>query len=357
MSNKIAEQDVKSVLMLRSADIKTTMSAVEKLKQTFPQAELYLLVQNMAEDMLKDQGIKDVQLLKFPFRDFNLAVPEKALVGLPEVDLALALYKNDGSGYEEVDAFLLNHIKAENYGGIDGDMGISYRNYAEEEKEAVFKNNLERLYGYNRQAQQQSEAFSEKHCPENSKMVLSGEAQIVIDEGGAFSMADNTICRFGYVPPDWQYVRDEGKAVARIQKNAVMKINGSCNFFNGVKINLFQGAEFAIGEGSYIAFNSHIFAEKSIVIGKNCAISWNVEMIDTDFHRVNLSDSEIGRSGILIGDSVWIGTGAKILKGVELADNVLVAAHSVVTKSFPANAIIAGNPAKQIGTKEGKYRI
>ena len=54
---------------------------------------------------------------------------------------------------------------------------------------------------------------------------------------------------------------------------------------------------------------------------------------------------------ITIGDNCFIGRGAHLLLGVSLADNIIVAAGSVVTKSFSeSRIIIAGNPAKKIGT-------
>nr|WP_315850306.1 DapH/DapD/GlmU-related protein [Gemmata sp. SH-PL17] len=51
---------------------------------------------------------------------------------------------------------------------------------------------------------------------------------------------------------------------------------------------------------------------------------------------------------VIIGDDVWIGRGAVILKGVSIGHRAIVAAHSVVTKNVPADAIVAGNPARVV---------
>ena len=53
-------------------------------------------------------------------------------------------------------------------------------------------------------------------------------------------------------------------------------------------------------------------------------------------------------SPITIGDAVWIGTGATILKGVAIGDGTIVAKASVVTKNVPAFSIVAGNPARVV---------
>lgn len=51
---------------------------------------------------------------------------------------------------------------------------------------------------------------------------------------------------------------------------------------------------------------------------------------------------------VIIGDNVWVGAGSCILPNVTIGNNCIIGANSVVTKSFPDNCVIAGNPAKII---------
>ena len=55
---------------------------------------------------------------------------------------------------------------------------------------------------------------------------------------------------------------------------------------------------------------------------------------------------------IEIGNNIYIGAGTGILPGIKIEDNVIIAARSVVTKSVPAGYVVAGNPAKIVGTIE-----
>jgi maltose O-acetyltransferase len=53
---------------------------------------------------------------------------------------------------------------------------------------------------------------------------------------------------------------------------------------------------------------------------------------------------------VILEDNVWVGSRTTILKGVTIGKDAVVAAGSVVTRDVPAGAIVAGNPAKLIGS-------
>ncbi|MBE6730276.1 MAG: acyltransferase [Ruminococcaceae bacterium] len=110
-----------------------------------------------------------------------------------------------------------------------------------------------------------------------------------------------------------------------------------------------------IGEKTYIFSDEIETAEPYLVkIGNNVMIAPGVKFTTHDasasFYIPGASDL-FGK--IEIGNNCFIGMGAIVLPGVKLADNCIVAAGSVVTKSFcEENSVIAGNPAKKISTTE-----
>ncbi|AFC32972.1 acyltransferase [Paenibacillus mucilaginosus] len=122
----------------------------------------------------------------------------------------------------------------------------------------------------------------------------------------------------------------------------------------GRKVMLFQdvgfyldapGAEISIGDYTYVNRRTEIMSKERVSIGSHCAISWDVSIMDTDFHAI---DGMPSTAPVKIGDRVWIGCKAIILKGVTIGDGAVVAAGSVVTKDVPPGCVVAGSPAKVI---------
>lgn len=117
----------------------------------------------------------------------------------------------------------------------------------------------------------------------------------------------------------------------------------------GSKIVLGVNAEMKMGKNSRINEKCVIRCEDRLIIGEDTAISWNVTIMDTDRHFVvREGEKQSKTKPVVIGDRCWIGCNTTILKGVVLGDCCIVGAGSVVTKSFPSNSLIAGNPAKLI---------
>lgn len=98
-----------------------------------------------------------------------------------------------------------------------------------------------------------------------------------------------------------------------------------------------------------------------VTIGKNVCLGANVRIYDHNFHPLDAQKRRLSRneqSGhvrtepVVIGDDVFVGANAIILKGVTLGDRSIVAAGAVVFRGeYPADCMIAGNPASIVGGK------
>jgi acetyltransferase-like isoleucine patch superfamily enzyme len=115
-----------------------------------------------------------------------------------------------------------------------------------------------------------------------------------------------------------------------------------------------SGASIEIGADSGLS-GAVICASSRVSIGERCLLGADCKILDTDFHPVHalqrrrLPESEAATAPISIGDDVFVGTGALILKGVTIGSGSVIAAEAVVTRDVPAGQIFAGNPAKFIG--------
>ena len=106
-------------------------------------------------------------------------------------------------------------------------------------------------------------------------------------------------------------------------------------------------ARFEIGERCFINDGVEIDVWKSVEIGPYCFIGNNTRIADTNYHEI---DEGAGTrvDSISIGRNVWLASNVTVLPGVSIGDHSVVAACSVVTKSFPDRSLIAGIPARKI---------
>lgn len=132
-----------------------------------------------------------------------------------------------------------------------------------------------------------------------------------------------------------------------LHADSILKIAGVSIFGYGSSICVYPNAELSFGNNTYLAGNAVIKCSKSVNIGNDCAISWNVTIMDSDFHSWSIEGEkrEISQA-VYIEDNVWIGNNVIILKGVTIGRGSIIGAGSVVTKSVPPNTLVAGNPAR-----------
>lgn len=157
----------------------------------------------------------------------------------------------------------------------------------------------------------------------------------------------------------------------KIPKNGKVLIENSVILNSDVKNSntaLTYRCKFVTGYEGIISIGSNtmlngvcIVSYEKIEIGSECQIASSTIISDTDFHPVDpiirarqakgekYPFDSVGKKPIKIGNNVWIGWNCTVLKGVEIGDDCIVAAGSVVLAgSYPNGSLIAGNPAKVI---------
>ncbi|HSS41540.1 MAG TPA: acyltransferase [Solirubrobacterales bacterium] len=124
---------------------------------------------------------------------------------------------------------------------------------------------------------------------------------------------------------------------------------------DGTKIRCHEGIV-EIGDKTVMGQECTISAYQRVRIGNECVIADRAMFIDFDHGMVEV-ERPIRQQGIYkrdveVGNNVWIGYGACILRGVSVGDNSVIGTNSVVTKDVPANAVVGGIPARIIRMRE-----
>jgi acetyltransferase-like isoleucine patch superfamily enzyme len=114
-----------------------------------------------------------------------------------------------------------------------------------------------------------------------------------------------------------------------------------------------SAAKVSIGEGTWINNGFCAIAEHTtIAVGKRVLIGTHVEVYDSDFHGLRVSERIKSNAEwalpVVIEDDVFIGSNVRILKGVTIGKGSVIANSALVTKDIPAGVVAGGNPARVI---------
>lgn len=114
--------------------------------------------------------------------------------------------------------------------------------------------------------------------------------------------------------------------------------------FNNIGEKIKIGNNVGIGEFAYLGGSG------GLEIGDECIVGQYLSCHPENHNYENLDlpirNQGVNRKGIIIGKNCWIGSKVTILDGVKIGNGCILAAGSVITKSFPDNSIIGGIPAK-----------
>jgi acetyltransferase-like isoleucine patch superfamily enzyme len=135
-------------------------------------------------------------------------------------------------------------------------------------------------------------------------------------------------------------------------KNSRLTIKDNVYISDNVRLIVHENSELILDNGVYVSWSSLISSNSKVVIGENTLIAHFVTIIDTNknYKNINMPIRMQGSNSkpITIGNDCWITTGVVILGGVTIGKHTVIAANSVVNKSFGDNLVIGGIPSKII---------
>jgi acetyltransferase-like isoleucine patch superfamily enzyme len=160
----------------------------------------------------------------------------------------------------------------------------------------------------------------------------------------------------------YQCIADDVKLGKDVRLSKFINLYG-CEIGDETKIGAFVEIQRNATVGKRCKISSHTFICEGVVIEDNVFIGHGVTFINDSYPRATNgegtlqteTDWKVERTVIKKGAS--IGSGATILPNTNVGENAIVGAGSVVTSDIPANAIVAGNPAKVLRYLEETVRV
>ncbi len=136
-----------------------------------------------------------------------------------------------------------------------------------------------------------------------------------------------------------------------------------CEIGDNAKIGAFVEIQKNATIGKNCKISSHSFICEGVIIEDNVFIGHSVTFINDSYPRATTTDGQLQTEKdwkveqTLVKKGASVGSGSTVLSNVVIGENAIVGAGSVVTKDVPANAIVAGNPARLLRYINAESRI
>lgn len=176
---------------------------------------------------------------------------------------------------------------------------------------------------------------------------MNANTAIEIEAGGKIEFRDRGFAVIGTERSSFKGWA--GSTKLYIRENGRLVINGYNQIGRGSLVWILEGGRIELCGDVSTSGRNMIIAKERVTIGKACQIAFGVTISDHDFHKTYSDGVQNSETlPVTIGDGVWIGMNATILKGVTIGENAIVAAGAVVTMDVPPRAMVAGVPARII---------
>ena len=146
-------------------------------------------------------------------------------------------------------------------------------------------------------------------------------------------------------------IAEDVKLGANVRLSKFINLYG-CEVGDETKIGAFVEIQKNASVGRRCKISSHTFICEGVTIGDNVFIGHGVTFVNDSYPRATTADGSLQTETdwrvepTVVRKGASIGSGATILSNIRIGENAIVGAGSVVTKDVPANAIVAGNPAR-----------
>jgi acetyltransferase-like isoleucine patch superfamily enzyme len=147
------------------------------------------------------------------------------------------------------------------------------------------------------------------------------------------------------------WINGNGTTTITLENDSLFFVEGDFILGDGIKILVSGNAKLIVrgkklSSGSGITANSVILVRENVEIGEDCIIAWDTFITDSDWHTI---EGKPHTKPTYIGNHVWLGVGAKILKGTRIEANSIVTTNSVVLQNnYPERSLISGIPAQVV---------